>query len=66
MFRIAALGNKRPPPEDIQFIRDEIEHYLGRPLITDVEFVDAIAPESSGKLMFSKSSVASEYIGKVN
>ncbi|MGQ9652365.1 MAG: phenylacetate--CoA ligase family protein, partial [Phycisphaerae bacterium] len=52
VYRIAPPEGRRPPSEDLEFLRDEARAYLGQDTVVDFEFVDHIPPEPSGKYRF--------------
>jgi phenylacetate-CoA ligase len=51
---------------DLEYLQNETRRYLGEETFVDWEFVDNLGPELSGKYIFSRSSVAANYLGRTN
>ena len=62
LCRIATRSDSPPTECDYRFLTAEIRKYLGQDTRVDVERVDKMVPEASGKFIFSHSRVAQEMI----
>ncbi len=61
-YKVACGAGKTIAPEDRDYLREKTSLYLGRETEIDYEFVDHIPNEPSGKYLFSKSTIAGNYI----
>ncbi|MDR0335495.1 MAG: hypothetical protein LBI18_00210 [Planctomycetaceae bacterium] len=60
LYRIGGGKNRTLNQDDIDFIRQQTEAYLGKGMQIDFEYVDSIPHEASGKYIFSRSKIAQE------
>jgi phenylacetate-CoA ligase len=63
LYRVGCGKNKPLNQDDLNFLREQTELYLGKGIQIDYEFVDSIPHEASGKFLFSKSKAAKELMG---
>ncbi|MDR1965059.1 MAG: hypothetical protein LBQ50_14905 [Planctomycetaceae bacterium] len=60
LYRVGCGHDKPLQQNDLDFLREQTELYLGKGIKIDYEYVDSIPHEASGKYLFSKSTVARE------
>lgn len=60
VYRIGCQKRENISDDDLTFLREQTELYLGKGIQVDYEFVDSIPHEASGKYRFSISKVAGE------
>ncbi len=61
LYRVGCGANRTLSDEDLAYLREKTELYLGQGIKIDYEFIDKIPHEESGKFVFSKSKVAREW-----
>ena len=61
-YKVAVGNESNFSQEDRDYLREKTSLYLGKETVIDYEFVDHIPHEPSGKYLFSKSTIADQYI----
>jgi phenylacetate-CoA ligase len=62
LYRIASPAGKPPLQEDLQYLSDATQEYVGPGTVVECEHVAELASEPSGKTLFCRSTAQSDYL----